>query len=415
MAGENDERLTTDAAVETSEQAVEESDAKLEILEGQAEQADAEQADAGQADAEQEASIPAEAEADAKPEAVEETPAPAKAEEPVADDVDPEDKPEGIGNIIAIAIIALIFGLVLCLPAFLGSTGSASSKAGYDTSGGVAASYNNIEIGENDVTDFILNFRRTEGLEDDASWGEWMVSFGYTPESLRSDTVNYFIQKEMVTQAAKEQGVEVTDADIDKRYAQYAEQVGGEDVLKGYLEKDGVTVEAYKESLALGLLQEALANKVVTDVQPADDATILEVLKIYYYDEVPADATTLDGIDENLVNQVRELVEGSMKEEAFSKWLDDYKSKATIVINDMPKGLPYDIDLKPYEGAADNLMALEDEILLDEEGDTELALDEEGEEDLELDSESAQSASASAQSADASEKSSAASEKSANK
>ena len=153
----------------------------------------------------------------------------------------------------------------------------------------------------------------------------------------------------------------------------------------------------------------------MTDVQPADDATILEVLKIYYYDEVPADATTLDGIDENLVNQVRELVEGSMKEEAFSKWLDDYKSKATIVINDMPKGLPYDIDLKPYEGAADNLMALEDEILLDEEGDTELALDEEGEEDLELDSESAQSASASAQSADASEKSSAASEKSANK
>lgn len=383
MAGENDERLTTDADLEVSEQAAEEAAAELENPEEQAEPAAAEPENldeqAEPAEADKEASEQAEAEADVEPENAEEQPSPVKTEEPpAAEAVDPEDKPEGIGNIIAIAVIALIFGLLLCLPATMGS---APSKGGHDLSGGVAASINGTEIGENDVTDFILNFRKSEGLDDDASWGEWMVSFGYTPEDLRNETIEYFLQQELVAQAAKEQGVEVTDSDVDKRYAEYAEQVGGEDVLKGYLEQDNVTIEAYKESIYYGLLREALADKVITDVEPADDATVLEVLKIYYYDEVPADTTSLDGIDENLVNQVRELIEGSLKDEAFSTWLDEYKAKADIVINDKPAGLPYDIDLEPYKGAANNLMALEDEILLDEEGDTELLIDEEGDVD----------------------------------
>jgi len=387
MAGENDERLTTDADMEVSEQAVEESDAKLETLEEQADQADVEQVDTGQvdtgqADAEQEASISAEAEADAKSKAAEEVSASAKVEEPVADDADPEDKPEGIGNIIAIAVIALIFGLLLCLPATMGSAGSASSKAGYDTSGGVAATFNGIEIGENDVTDFVVNFRKSQGLEDEAAWGEWMVSYGYTPESLRNDTVNYFIQREMLAQAAKENDVEVAEKDIEDRFAEYVAQAGGEEALKGYLEQNGLSLESYKENIRFGLLQEALADKVVTDAEKADDETVLQVLKIYYSDQVPADATSLDGIDESLVTQVRDLIGNSLKQEAFSKWLADYEAKADIVVNDMPKGLSYDIDLEPYQGPEDNLMPSEDELVLDEGGDDNLVIDEEGDADL---------------------------------
>lgn len=388
MAGENDERLAVDADLEASDQTVEEAAAELETPEEQAAPTDADKEASNQAEADTEtdadADAEADAEADAKPENAEEQPSPAKAEEPAVDDVDPEDKPEGIGNIIAIAVIALIFGLLLCLPATMGS---APSKAGYDLSGGVAASFDGAEIGENDITNFIMNYRESQGLEDDAAWGEWMVSYGYTPEALRSDTVNYFIQKELIAKAAKEQGVEVTESDVEKRYAEYAEQVGGEDILKSYLEQDGVTVESYKESISLGMLQEALADKVVTDVQTADDETILQVLKIYYPDQVPSDATSLEEIDENLVNSIRQLIDASMKEEAYNNWLNEYKSKANIVVNDMPKGLPYDIDLEPYKDAAGDLAAMDGELVLDENGDTTIVLDEEGDAEIESDAE----------------------------
>ncbi|MBQ6390768.1 MAG: SurA N-terminal domain-containing protein [Eggerthellaceae bacterium] len=389
MAGENDERLTTDADVKASEQAVEESDAKLETLEEQAGQADAEKA----AQVEQEAPIPAEPEANTKSGAAEEAPVPAKVEAPAADDTDPEDKPEGIGNIIAIAVIALIFGLLLCLPATMGSAGSASGKAGYDTSGGVAATFNGVEIGENDVTDFVVNFRKSQGLEDEAAWGEWMVSYGYTPESLRNDTVNYFVQKEMLVQAAKENDIEVGEKDVEDRFAEYVAQAGGEEALKGYLEQNGLSLESYKENIRYGLLQEALADKVVTDAEKADDETVLQVLKIYYSDQVPADATSLDGIDESLVTQVRNLIGDSLKQEAFSKWLADYEAKADIVVNDMPKGLPYDIDLESYQGPEDNLMSSEDELALDEGDDANLVIDEEGDADLGSDAASEKSSS----------------------
>lgn len=60
----------------------------------------------------------------------------------------------------------------------------------------------------------------------------------------------------------------------------------------------------------------------------------------------------IESLDE-LPAELRDAVQSSQATDdgaqAFSEWFEDYKAKADIQINDMPSGLPYDIDLAPYQ------------------------------------------------------------------
>ena len=249
----------------------------------------------------------------------------------------------GVVDFVIVTIFSLLLGLLLCLPTFLGS--SESSVTGYDLSGGVAASVNGVEIGENDLTAYVTSFRTAQGLEDDAAWGQWMVDNGYTPEMLRADTIEYFESRELLAQAVKEQGIEVSDADVDAQLASVAEQIGGEDVLKEGLEAQGITLESYRESIASSLQQEALIDKVTADDESLSDEAVLEAMKMFFPDEVPENVSSLDELDPSMVDSIRMW----LKQQAFSGWLDQRRSEADITVNDMPEGLPYAVDITGLE------------------------------------------------------------------
>lgn len=318
------------------------------------------QDEAVQADAD--ADVEAEVEITETGEAVSEE-APSKA---LKQDSAPEAKEEGkdgpsTADFVIVSIFAVILGLLLCLPTFHGS--SSSTGFDYDLSGGVAASINGVEVGENDVTAYITSFRMSQGLENDDAWGQWLVDSGYTPKMLRADVVDYFTTRELFVQAAKEQGIEVSQSDIDAQFASIAEQMGGEDALKEALEMQGASVESYKESIALGLLEEALINKVGSESEAASDDVVLEMMKMYFPDEVPEDTESLDGLDSSLVDSVRTW----LKQQAFSDWMDQYREKAAITVNDMPEGLPYDIDISGYEKTTADLAELMESYELEDE------------------------------------------------
>jgi foldase protein PrsA len=57
---------------------------------------------------------------------------------------------------------------------------------------------------------------------------------------------------------------------------------------------------------------------------------------------------------------MRTYLEQSALQQGFSEWINNYKSSANIVVNDMPEGLPYNVDLTGVEAPA-----LDHESLLD--------------------------------------------------
>ena len=50
----------------------------------------------------------------------------------------------------------------------------------YDTSGGVAAVVNDVEIGENAINNYIANLRRTKELTEDKDWATFLSQNGVT-------------------------------------------------------------------------------------------------------------------------------------------------------------------------------------------------------------------------------------------
>lgn len=335
-----------------------ETDADDEIVQADAE-ADVDD-EVIQVDAEAEAETEAEI-AETGEAASEEVPSKASEQDPA-----PEAKEEGkdgpsTADFVIVSIFAVILGLLLCLPTFHGS--SSSTDFDYDLSGGVATSINGVEIGENDVTAYITSFRMSQSLENDDAWGQWLVDNGYTPEMLRADVVDYFTTRELFVQAAKEQGIEVSQSDIDEQFASIAEQVGGEEALAEALEMQGASVESYKESIALGLLEEALIEKVGSESEAVSDEVVLEMMKMYFPDEVPEDTDSLDGLDDSLVDNMRTW----LKQQAFSDWMDQYREKAAITVNDMPEGLSYAVDISGYEKTTADLAELMEAYELEDE------------------------------------------------
>lgn len=77
------------------------------------------------------------------------------------------------------------------------------------------------------------------------------------------------------------------------------------------------------------------------------------IIKVTDVFEVPADGvTSLDQVPEEMVDYIRSMMDSSAESNAITEWYDKYKEEAEIVVNDMPEGLPYDLDMTKYEEAA---------------------------------------------------------------
>ncbi|MCH4185067.1 MAG: peptidylprolyl isomerase [Eggerthellaceae bacterium] len=68
----------------------------------------------------------------------------------------------------------------------------------------------------------------------------------------------------------------------------------------------------------------------------------------------PDSITSLDQVPTALVDYVRQVLQSQSSSQAYSSWYSDYKDQADIQVNDMPKGLPYDLDMSKYQESSDS-------------------------------------------------------------
>jgi len=95
-----------------------------------------------------------------------------------------------------------------------------------------------------------------------------------TPEyqGIQQQYVAFLVQKEQFEQAAEELGVEVTDADVAKTREQLVQDrfAGDEKKLSDALEEQGLTEEAFEETLRVSVLSDKIFKAVTKDVKVTD-------------------------------------------------------------------------------------------------------------------------------------------------
>ena len=330
--------------------------------------------------------------------------------------------------------------------------------------GAVAATVNGQDIMEQTVTDYIADFRESTSLETDEAWGEWMVANGYTPETVREEVIDYYINQDLYEQAASEYNVAVEDADVQSALEETKAMFESDEAFQQALEASNMTEESYIEdvirpNLLQSKLAEAIAdeegdgtgdeallaqaqamadqmngskrsshillvaedgeddaalqaraqelldqlnageisfedaaaqystdsgsaanggdvgwdalNTFVTEYQDAVDGLEVgqivaapvqseygyHIIKVTEEFDVPAEGiTSLDQVPDDFLEYLSYMMQSNSSQN-FSTWFQEYRDAATIEINPMPEGLPYDIDLAPYEEAAANAAA----------------------------------------------------------
>jgi foldase protein PrsA len=288
--------------------------------------------------------------------------------------------------------------------------------------------------------------------------------YGYTPESLRENILESYIDQELIKQYADEKDVTTDDDEIDTYLNKVKDQYSDDDAWQSALESSGYEDEqAYRDDLEylilnkkLGevfedeaetstsddvILEQAqsdistydgskrsshilfssddqeLAQQVLDQIKAGeisfDDAvaqystdtasaadggdvgwdsintfvteyqTGLDALSVgeisdlvesdYGYhiikctDEytAPEELTSLDGIPEDILDEIKSSAVSTNANTLYSDWLEEKNDEADIVINDMPENVPYNVDMSSTEDDSDEDATADDEVTLD--------------------------------------------------
>ena len=272
-----------------------------------------------------------------------------------------------------------------------------------NVTGGIAATVNGDPIMEQDVTAAIETVRgQQEAYQDPATWAQALAMSGYTPESFRETVIMSMAQDIVITQEAASRGLFPDLEKIEADIAQTRTTSGAEsdaawlEILHSYGFKDE---QAYREFLRMGQIKALLLDDFVFD--PSDDELRTFIAANPYAvdgftppvaaadsaadDTAAAEETNPDGLNEeeedaeldetvneevtpeetpkpltaadidlntipkDILEQFTELWSKQNKGLAFSEWVTGLVDNADIVINDMPEGLPYDVDMSLAE------------------------------------------------------------------
>lgn len=311
--------------------------------------------------------------------------------------------------------------------------------------GGVAATVNGVEILEDDITLAVESVRTNYGITDEAAWADWMHTYGYTPESVRSEVIDGYVEQELVRQGAEAAGIVIESAEIDSYVDSMKSQFEGEEEWLAALSGAGFADEAdYRETIETSLVVERFEETFTAEGEPAeedllmyaqmyatsfdgakksshilfdaaDEALAQEVLdkinsgELEFADAAaeysmdgsaadggnvgwdalttfvteyqtgldelelgevsglvtsqfgihiikctevyaaPEELTSLDGFPQEFYDMVYGMLYEQMCADEYQAWLDGQLESGDVVVNDMPEGLSYYVDMEAYE------------------------------------------------------------------
>ena len=171
-------------------------------------------------------------------------------------------------------VSVFVLAIICCI-----SLAGCGSQYGY--TGGTAATVNGTPIDEDTVTKYIQDFRTSSDLSSDEAWASWLKESSQDPASIRNQVIDYYVQQELIKQAAQENEVVVEQDAINQQVDAMKKNYSNDKAWQDALAQSGVTEDQYRESIEMGLTSRALQDKVVTEVDTSDDAGLLEFMNTY--------------------------------------------------------------------------------------------------------------------------------------
>lgn len=155
-----------------------------------------------------------------------------------------------------------------------GIAACSSNDSASGLTGGVAATVNGVDIAEDDITTTIENLRESYSLDDQDAWGSYLSSAGMTPEELRENVIDSFVDRELQKQGAEERGVTVEDSEIDADVDLIKSNYDSDEKWQQALQQAGFDDEAdYRENIKESLLGNALVDSFEVD-EPTDEDVV---------------------------------------------------------------------------------------------------------------------------------------------
>ena len=169
------------------------------------------------------------------------------------------------------AMVAGCFAVATCF-GLAGCSGQNSSDA-------VAATVNDTKILESDVTSSIEAIRSNYGLTDDDSWGKFLAQNNMTPESVREQMIDSYVDQALAEQGASDRGVTVDDDEVDSYVQTMKANYSGDDAWTNALKEAGFTEDSYRERIKSSLISQKLSQSFTDEV--SDDSISADTLDSY--------------------------------------------------------------------------------------------------------------------------------------
>ena len=174
--------------------------------------------------------------------------------------------------LVVIGVLAML--LSVSAMACSGLMSQAEDTSSYKLTGGVAATINGTNLTEDTVTKQIMSMRTSYGYTKDKDWAQYLVDNDLTPKKYRKQLIDSYTQQILLQQAQKENGVTVSDEEVEKAWKDACKSAGGAKAFKKTLKTYGYTEDTYKDSLKESLAQQKLKDAVAPTSKPKDSEIV---------------------------------------------------------------------------------------------------------------------------------------------
>ena len=146
-------------------------------------------------------------------------------------------------------------------------------------------------------------------------------------EQIKTQTLDSLVNQTLIRQKATEAKLTATEEEVNKEYATYEEQVGGEEAMAKALKAQKMDKETLKEQIA----ESIVFGKYQDKVAPAKEVTDKEIQA--YYDQAVAQA---EGTEQKLPpleeasKEIKGILEQQQQQELFAAHVEKLKADAKI-------------------------------------------------------------------------------------
>ena len=192
----------------------------------------------------------------------------------------------------------------------------------------------------------------------DAYWIAKEKNKKFTPKKYRKQLIDSYTQQILLQQAQKENGVTVSDEEVEKAWKDACKSAGGAKAFKKTLKTYGYTEDTGskekkgdvgwdKLTTFVDSYQTALEGLNKGDVSEVVESTYgYHVIKCTDYFHVDNQVDDINQVPKAIKKYVSNVVKTQAASTAYSEWLEQYKKDADITVNPMPKNVPYNVSLK---------------------------------------------------------------------